>query len=141
MNAVIDQFATAMTAAGISPSSFDLPVFIDIEDGRQKNTDYATMTSMMRSGMQRIKNKGYETGFYASSSWANNRFNGKQLEKEGYTSWIASWYLNNAELNPYTAVWNGAYPGIWQYRSTGSVNGFPGRLDMNYLYPALVNWA
>ena len=146
LNQAIDQFAREMAQNGISPKSLDLPVFLDIEDSKYflPSTNslggYNYRTDMIRAGMKRLESKGYKAGFYTFLSWANSQFDAKKLSKEGYSFWLASWYANNAELNPNTASWNGDYPAVWQYRSTGSVPGISGRVDMNYLYSTRVKW-
>ena len=91
--------------------------------------------------MQRLESKGYKAGFYTFLSWANNQFDAKKLSNEGYSFWLASWYANNAELSSSTAAWNGDFPAVWQYRSTGRVPGCGSQnIDMNYLYSKRVKW-
>ena len=148
LNAAIDKFANEMAANGISPSSLDLPVFLDIEDSKYFLPSTNSLggnsyrTGMIRSGLKRLESKGYKAGFYASLSWANNYFDTKSLSNEGYSFWLANWYGNNAELDPYTASWNGDFPAVWQYRSTGRAPGFGSQdVDMNYLYSKRVQWA
>jgi GH25 family lysozyme M1 (1,4-beta-N-acetylmuramidase) len=97
---------------------------------------YSYRTAMLQDGMNRLRSYGYKPGFYTFLSWANNQFDTNGLVAQGNSFWLASWYSNNAELDPNTASWNGRYPSIWQYRSTGSVSGINGNVDMNYLYPA-----
>jgi GH25 family lysozyme M1 (1,4-beta-N-acetylmuramidase) len=126
--------------------AFDLPVFLDVEDSQYylPSTDalggYAYRTYMLQDGLNQLRSMGYRPGMYTFLNWANTKFNTYALINEGNTFWLASWYSNNAELDPNTAAWNGGYPGIWQYRSTGSVPGIKGNVDMNYLYPYNVQW-
>jgi len=118
----------------------DLPAVLDVEDpiyqaGTDVNGGYAYRTNLIRSGLQQLRASGFKPGFYTSLNWAQTMFNAVQLENEGTTFWLARWYNNNAELDRYMVTWNGGYPGIWQYRSTGSVSGIVGSVDMDYLYP------
>ncbi|MCL2110694.1 MAG: S8 family serine peptidase [Clostridiales bacterium] len=145
-NLAIDNFASEMARIGLSPRDFALPVFLDVEDPyylaeTNKLGGYAYRTSMTRSGMQRLERHGYTAGFYTFLSWANTQLDAKQLEREGYTFWLARFYNNDREMDPMTPSWNGDFPGIWQYRSTGRVNGISGNIDMNYLYPSRVKWS
>jgi len=134
----LDDFNKQTKANGLT---FDLPVYLDIEDSQYflPSTNalggYSYRTNMIRSGLNQLKKQGYKTGFYANLHWANYYFDAQQLSKEGHAFWLAHWYGNNAELNPNTAAWNGTYPAVWQYRSTGRVPGISGNVDMNYLYP------
>jgi GH25 family lysozyme M1 (1,4-beta-N-acetylmuramidase) len=136
-------FHSRMQALGIR---FDLPVFLDIEDGKYylPSTNslggYSYRTAMLRTGLVQLKNYGYKAGIYTFLSWANTQFDTQQLIREGYSFWLASWYNNNAEMDPYTLSWNNDFPAIWQYRSTGRVSGISGNVDMNYLYPSILSW-
>jgi GH25 family lysozyme M1 (1,4-beta-N-acetylmuramidase) len=134
--------SSAMNSLRASGISFDLPVFVDIEEGATLGTlDYNSLTHNVRSMMNELKTYGYRTGFYTSYNWAMNKFNAQQLCDEGFTFWVARWYNNNAELDPYTlGVWPYTTPALWQYRSTGAVGGISGNVDMNYFYPAMVQW-
>ncbi|MDR0874777.1 MAG: S8 family serine peptidase [Clostridiales Family XIII bacterium] len=136
--AALASFRTFCIQNGLS---FDLPVFLDIEDSKYylPGTDalggYSYRTKMLKDGMDLLRSYGYDAGFYTFLNWANNQFDAVGLEAKNNTFWLASWYGNNAELDPATGAWNGRQPGIWQYRSTGSVSGIKGNVDMNYLYP------
>jgi len=142
LNAAIDQFAAWMKSQGMGPGTLSLPVFLDIEDSENLSTTggYSNLTNAARAGMQRLEKHGYKAGFYANLNWANNYFNAQQLYNEGYGFWLASWGANKAEQNSATAAWNGSYPSVWQYRSTGSVPGISGNVDMNYIYTGRVKW-
>ncbi|MCL2492847.1 MAG: hypothetical protein FWF33_02245, partial [Clostridiales bacterium] len=140
-SAGISAFASYTRSQGII---LDLPVALDVEDsiykaGTDANGGYSYMTNLIRSGMLQLRALGYKPAFYTSLNWAQTEFDATQLEKESNTFWLASWYNNNAELSPNTITWNGGYPGIWQYRSTGSVSGITGNVDMDYLYPNKLN--
>jgi glucan-binding YG repeat protein/GH25 family lysozyme M1 (1,4-beta-N-acetylmuramidase) len=125
-------------AAGIS---FDYPVYLDFEDstfynGTGGSGGYQTRTSVIAHGMDVLRAYGYRAGFYTFYNWAANEFNGQGLIDYGYSFWLAKWYSNNSEEDPYRSdVWeNTNGPSIWQYRSTGSVPGISGNVDKNYMY-------
>jgi GH25 family lysozyme M1 (1,4-beta-N-acetylmuramidase) len=119
---------------------FDLPVFLDVEDeknlkaGSDELGGYEYRTDLVRGGMEDLAGLGYKPGFYTFLRWANNEIDAEKLFKEGYPLWIANWYKNDAELEPSVMAWNKKYPSLWQYRDTGSVDGIPTAVDMDYLY-------
>jgi glucan-binding YG repeat protein/GH25 family lysozyme M1 (1,4-beta-N-acetylmuramidase) len=125
-------------AAGIT---FDFPVYLDFEDslfysGTGGTGGYQARTDIIAHGMDLLRYYGYRAGFYTFYNWAVNEFNGQGLIDYGYSFWLAKWYSNNSEEDPYrTDVWENANgPSIWQYRSTGSVPGVSGNVDKNYMY-------
>ena len=95
---------------------------------------------MLRAGLLQLQGYGYKPGFYTFLNWAQSQFDAQQLINEGYSFWLARFYSNNAELDPYTLSWNNDFPDIWQYRSTGRVPGINGNVDMNWLYPDRNVW-
>ena len=69
-----------------------------------------------------IKN-GYRTGIYASLSWFNNQLKNSKLDK--YERWVAQWNYHCSYTKDYV---------MWQYTSSGMVDGISGRVDMNIMY-------
>ena len=119
----------------------DLPVFLDVEDkeyfkpGSDEQGGFGYRTAIVREGMDRLRDLGYEAGFYTFQQWANNEFDAEGLFNGGYPFWLANWFGNNADLDPNTLSWNkAAQPSLWQYRATGQVPGIRGDADMDYLY-------
>lgn len=105
----------------------DLPVYYDVEDKIQENVDKNTLTNMCIAFCDTIEKAGYWAGIYTNKSWAMNKVNGHELGKR-YTYWVAQY--NNE------CTYTGSYD-MWQYTSSGYVNGINGRVDMNYLYKDL----
>ena len=66
---------------------------------------------------------GYKTGIYASLSWFNNQLKDSKLDK--YEKWVAQWNDNCSYTKDYV---------MWQYTSSGLVDGVNGRVDMNIMY-------
>ena len=119
----------------------DLPVFLDVEDsdyfkpGSDELGGFDYRTSLVRFGLTLLGEKGYAAGFYTFSNWAGTEFDSSRLFGEGYPFWLARWYNNNAEPDPGTLAWDDdKQPSLWQYRSTGSVDGIEKEVDRNYLY-------
>lgn len=111
-------------------SYINLPVFFDWEWGGRLNASKASKlgkskcTDICNTFCKTIKSAGYDTGVYASL----NVFNG---------------YLNPSSIDDKYKIWVAQYNGtctynrskyMWQYSSSGRVNGISGRIDMNYLY-------
>ena len=123
-------------AAGIK---FDYPVYIDYESSLNlSGTTYDSRTSIVRTGMQLLKNAGYYPGFYTYHSYMSY-FNVAGLVNEGYDFWYARYPASPA---PDTAPSIGTTVGIWQYCSDGNqnpamtpyVNGISTRVDLNATY-------
>ena len=62
-------------------------------------------------------------GIYANKNWLINKLDMSQLEK--YEIWLAH-YTSQTD-------YSGKYD-MWQYTSSGDVNGIQGRVDMDYSY-------
>ena len=115
--------------------SLDLPVFFDYEfagtsDGRLDSAwssgsiNKSKMTANARAFCEVIENAGYQAGIYASKNFLEVQLDGESLGDE-YKIWLAH-YTNDTD-------YSGEYY-IWQYSSSGSVNGIDGRTDVNFMY-------
>ena len=107
----------------------DLPVYFDIEDKSQSKLDKKLLNDICKAFCNRIEEVGYWAGIYTSKNWATNIIDGTSLGKR-YTYWIAQYNQKCTYTGPYD---------IWQYSSTGKVNGINGNCDMNYMYRDLIN--
>lgn len=109
--------------------SISLPIFIDSEaasnkNGRADGLDIETRTSILLAFVNRINQKGYIGGIYASDYWFKHNL---QLDKlSDCKLWVAK-YSTTSPVN----VKN--YEG-WQYTSKGSVNGANGNVDLSNWY-------
>ncbi len=109
------------------------PIFIDTEgaggDGRADKLTPEKRTAVCQAFCQTIRSAGYEAGIYASKNWFINNIKTSQLPDNIYL-WLAEY--GNA------VTYEGKYH-IWQYTSSGRVNGIEGRVDLNlsYVEPAL----
>ena len=119
--------------AALKGKTFEMPVFIDVEDASLP-TNKATLTEIVRTFCQRVEDAGYYIGIYASLSWLENRLDMSKLKD--FDVWVAQW---NSRCD-----YKGNY-GMWQYTSSGSVNGVPSeRFDLDYAYidyPAVIKRA
>lgn len=107
------------------------PVYYDLEDenttGKQSNETIANIAKEYATIME---DNGYFVGMYASLYWWRTKLTSPIFNR--YTRWVANYA---SELNfdkPYD---------MWQYSSTGRIEGIDGFVDLNYCYadfPAII---
>lgn len=111
------------------------PIAIDTEEssasdktGRADNISKEDRTAAIRGFCETIRNAGYKPMIYASKYWLKDKLNMSDLQ--GYDVWLAH-YVNGAPNNK--SDYDGPYT-MWQYTSSGYVNGINGEVDMNICY-------
>lgn len=118
----------------IKDKQIEYPIIIDTEDNHSiSNTNYAdesqysigkyTLTPVIKKMCNIIENNGYYVSIYASTYWFNNNLILNDLDM--YDKWIAQWS---------NSVSFGKKYGIWQYTSTGKIDGINGYVDKDYSY-------
>ena len=115
----------SMVLGQIKGYTISYPVFIDVEasGGRGDAIDKDTRTAVCRAFCQTIQNGGYTAGVYSNKFWLENKIDTKSLG--AYKIWLAQYAA--------APTYAGRYD-LWQYRSTGSVSGISGNVDMNISY-------
>lgn len=113
-----------ITLKWLNNRKLNLPVYYDIEDKSQQTIDKKTLTKMCEVFCEKIEEAGYWAGVYANKYWLTTHLDSKYLE-ERYTIWVAQYNSTN--------TYKGKYD-MWQYTSSGKVNGINGNVDMNILY-------
>lgn len=127
-------YSTASTAAEgreeaaemldvIGSKTFDYPLVIDVEEER-------CTTDGVVAFCEHIEQAGHYVAIYANENYLYNRLDCSRLAP--YDIWLASWTDSPSSPLPY---------GMWQYTSDGSLDGYDGRLDLDYAYkdyPALI---
>ena len=110
-------------------SKLTLPVFYDWEYDSfryaKANGVIPTkelVTDMTIAFMNRIKELGYKTGYYANWDYMKNMYDYSRVKD--YDLWMASY---ESEKPSYDCA-------IQQYTSSGSIQGYSGNLDLNWLY-------
>ena len=99
-------------------------IWYDIEDNNTSGkVSKSVLTNIINTYCKTIKNAGYNVGVYASLSWLNNKID--TVIKQSYPIWVAQYYSKCEYTGKYV---------LWQYSSSGKVNGISGKVDMNYLY-------
>lgn len=111
------------------------PIAIDIEEPglespfdipRTQNLDKNTRTYLASVFCKTIQNAGYTPIIYTNLNWAYNYLNMTDLSQ--YDTWIAR--HRDINLGP-GYKWDYS---MWQYSSTGTVNGILGNVDLNICY-------
>ena len=109
-----------------SLKGFDIayPIAIDLEDvpdgSRTSDMTREDYTEVAIAFCERIKEAGYTPMIYCNSRWFTMNLDLSQLTE--YNKWFAQYY--NRPFFPYDFQ-------IWQYTSTGKVDGIAGDVDMN----------
>lgn len=103
------------------PYSPDLPLYIDLEaKGLEKYAE-----TVAQAFIAKIKALGGKPGVYANLNWWNHYLT--KTAKLSFAMWLAQ-YNKTMDYKPKS------YVGMWQYTSSGKVNGISGRVDMDWLY-------
>ena len=103
----------------------DYPIFIDTEGsgGRADSLNVTERTAICKAFCDTIEASGGTAGIYASRNWYQTKLNDTTFDS--YVKWLAEYRKE--------PLYTGAY-NIWQYTSSGSVNGIEGRVDLNLSY-------
>ncbi len=112
------------------------PVVIDVEysgapnhTGRADNVSKEMRTKICKAFADYIKKAGYTPMIYADKNFATNNLDMSKLS--GYSFWLAH-YTGATQDNPLNkpSSYSGKFK-MWQYTSSGKVNGVNGNTDMN----------
>lgn len=108
-------------------------IYIDMEDKSTEKLGKAKLTAFAKRFCEAIKAKGFKAGVYANQNWFINYLDCKALHDAGYSIWCAKYSENKPNI--------AADYDIWQYTSSGKVDGINGNVDMNYMYNDIRNVA
>ncbi len=106
--------------------NISLPLCIDVESagggaGRGDKISVSTRTAVINAFSQTVRSAGYTPMLYASKTWLENKINTGSVY--GYCNiWIARYNDTLGYGNRYD---------MWQFTSSGSVNGISGRVDIS----------
>ena len=109
----------------ISGYKISYPVFIDVEaaGGRADGISNADRTEVVQAFCETIRDSGYTAGIYANKNWLGSKMNTGSFG--GYNIWLAQYAA--------APTYNGRYE-LWQYSSTGKIDGISGNVDLNISY-------
>ena len=103
----------------IKGKEFDLPIFYDIEWEKLTLFNKTQLTQGILTFCETLTKAGYRSGVYTGYYFATELMNISTIYPR-YYFWLADW-SSKAHLNC----------DLWQYTSSGSVNGCSGRVDVN----------
>lgn len=109
----------------IKPYNITYPVVIDVEDvanktTRQEKLSPKELTDVVIAFCDTIKAAGYTPMIYSNINYYGGKLEYSRLE--AYDKWFASY--STSLYFPYEIA-------MWQYTSTGTVNGISGNVDVN----------
>lgn len=105
-------------------------VYIDMEDDSTIKLGKTMLTNFALEFCKQIKNAGYKVGVYANENWFRNYLQVSTIASYGYSIWCAKYSTNKPNI---TSNYD-----IWQYSSTGRINGINGNVDINYMYNNII---
>ena len=109
----------------IGGKEFDLPVFLDVEEYRQAVLPRRTLTDIISTFCDGMRDNGFEGGLYSAKSMLVDSAYPDELSSK-YLIWLA------APNNSYNEL--PSYVDIHQYSWNGRVDGISEKVDMNYIY-------
>lgn len=115
----------SMVLALVGDTELDYPIFIDTENtnGRADPLDKNTRTAVCDAFCKTIERAGKKAGVYASRNWFNTKLDDDRLES--HVRWVAEYASTTAYSKRYE---------MWQYTSSGSIDGINGRVDLDVSY-------
>ena len=118
------------TVKSLSGKTFELPIYIDMEDSSISDLSKDLLTNICMSFNSTIEENGMWAGVYANLDWFENHLN-KDVIKSKYTTWIAHYTSGDNKHQ-------GEYD-MWQNSSNEILNGISGKVDTNYMYRDLIS--
>ena len=101
----------------------EYPVIIDVEDKEQLKLNNRQRTDIVKAFCSEIEKHGYYAMFYCNLNWLNNYLYKDELLPK-YDLWLAQWGVDAPSVSC----------GIWQYSSTGKIDGIDGNVDLDVSY-------
>ena len=106
----------------IKGKKFEYPIYFDLE-GESLTAGKTVCSEMCRTFCNYLEKNNYYAGIYISRSPAQNLLD--ESVRTRYALWLAEYGKTLNYSGPY---------GMWQYSSTGKINGISGNVDCNYCY-------
>lgn len=103
--------------------TFKYPVFVDVEYKGLASLGKSQLSSLIKRYMDILDQKGFFPGWYSYTNFINSYIDADALND--YPLWVADYRSSLGYTGKYD---------IWQYTSSGSVNGISGDVDMNRDY-------
>ena len=107
----------------IKGKQFEYPIYFDLEESKQFKLGKKACSEMIDTFCHELEEHGYYAGLYMSRYYLDNYVESDIKNK--YTIWVAEY---GSKCN-----YSGSY-GMWQYSSTGKIDGIKGNVDTNRVY-------
>lgn len=107
----------------IKGKQFEYPVVFDIEESATYNLGRNTVSEIIKTFCSIVEAAGYYVSVYTNKNWLDHVVSDEVKSK--YDTWLAQWTSTPSYAGPY---------GMWQYTSSGTVDGISGRVDMDIAY-------
>ena len=98
-------------------------VYLDMEDDSTRYLGKDTLTSYAEYFSNQITNLGYKSGIYANEYWFNTYLDINKIKNNNSSIWCAKYSNNRPSIS--------SNYDIWQYSSTGTIEGIIGNVDLN----------
>lgn len=105
----------------------EYPVVLDIEESFYDSMSKKQVTDIICAFMEELENAGYYAMIYSYANFFKDNTTISRLEK--YDIWVACW----GDTDKLNSSYDYHY-GMWQYSSTGKVDGISGEVDLDYAY-------
>ena len=107
----------------INGKSFDLPVFIDMEEQNCAAAGKRACTDVAKAFISTMEKAGYQSGIYTNPNWLEN-----YLYKDEIIGKVNLWLAQWGSSEPYCNCM------LWQYNvgKAGSIKGISGDIDLDY---------
>ena len=109
----------------IGGKEFDLPVFLDVEEYRQAILPKRTLTDIIKTFCNGMRDNGFDSGLYSAKSMLMDSAYPDEISSN-YLIWLAAPNESYNKL-PY-------FVDIHQYDWYGRVDGINDKTDLNYIY-------
>ncbi len=109
--------------SALKGKSFEYPVFFDLEESKAFATGIQNCSDMVTAFCTELEKAGYFAGLYISRSPLQTYITDSVAKR--FTLWIAEY---SGKCN-----YSGSY-GMWQYSSTGRINGINSDVDLDKCY-------
>lgn len=106
----------------IKGCQFAYPVAFDMEDKTQASLSRKTLTDIVIAFCDKLEKAGYYVCFYTNLDWMKNRLDMERLKR--FDLWLAR-YRTDPGCDSM---------GLWQYSSSGKVDGVKTMTDMDLAY-------
>lgn len=116
------QAELAKLREALTGKTLNLPVAVDVEDNKLKPLSADALTDLVIAAADAIESWGLYAMVYTYTYYANTELNMDRLA--AYDLWIAD-YRGTRPTRKH---------GMWQYTSTGQLDGISGNVDISHAY-------